>query len=139
MFMENRLIEQGWTHDPSDGFLELVGGIWHRELDGQRQFGFLARPIHANRNGVVHGGMLMTFVDRAFGMSARMASGAERAATVNLNNQFMSPMEIGSFATITPRVAQLTRRLAFMEGSVMCGDVPILSAQGIWRLAARQA
>ncbi|WP_221930816.1 PaaI family thioesterase [Telmatospirillum sp. J64-1] len=127
---------QGWTHTPSEGFLAHVGGLWERNVDGQAEFGFLAEEMHANRNGVVHGGMLMTFIDRAFGQTARLASGAPRAATINLNTSFMMPMRIGSFATLRPKVVKLTKRLAFMEGTVICGDDVLTSAQGVWRLAS---
>jgi uncharacterized protein (TIGR00369 family) len=133
--MDELLFEQGWAHDPSEGLVAHLGGLWHRIKDGAHQFGFLAQPLHANRNGVVHGGMLMVFVDRAFGQTARVTSGARRAATISLNHQFMAPMAIGTFAVITPKVAKVTTRLAFMEGTATCDGEPVVSAQGVWRLA----
>ncbi|WP_427026193.1 PaaI family thioesterase (plasmid) [Aureimonas ureilytica] len=132
---QEALRRAGWTHDPSEGFIEFVGGLWLRESEGAREFGFIAAACHANRNGAVHGGMLMTFVDRAFGMTARLGAGAPRGATVSLSHQFMAPMQIGDFAFVAPRVVTLTPRMAFMDGTVMRGETPLLSAQGVWRLA----
>lgn len=132
--MEEHLIQQGWVHDPSEGLIAHVGGLWNRVHNSTHQFGFLAAPMHANRNGVVHGGMLMVFVDRAYGLTARLKSGATRSATISLNHQFMAPMPIGGFALIEPQVGSLTTRLAFMQGSVTCDNIPIVSAQGVWRL-----
>lgn len=133
--MEQELRTQGWEHDPSEGLIAFLGGLWLRERDGMREFGFIALPHHANRNGVVHGGMMMTFVDRAFGMTSRGASGAARGSTISLSHQFMNPLKIGSFATVQPRIGQLTRRMSFVEGTLMCGETPIMQSQGVWRLA----
>lgn len=133
--MEKQLRADNWTLDPMDGFLNHVGGLWVRRTDGADEFGFIARDIHANRTGVVHGGMLMTFIDRAFGQVARLHAGAQRGATVNLSVNFTAPMQLGQFASLTPKVTHSTTRMAFMEGTVLCGGVVIASAQGVWRLA----
>lgn len=135
MAMEDSLTQDGWLFDPADGFIAHVGGLWRRADDTGAHYGFITREIHANRNGVVHGGMIMTFVDRAFGMHCRLASGAEKAATVSLSHQFVAPLKIGRFATLTPRIVKLTPRMAFVEGTVMCDGEPIVQAQGVWRLA----
>jgi acyl-coenzyme A thioesterase PaaI-like protein len=133
--MEKKLLAQNWTLDPMDGFLHHVGGLWVRQTTGQDEFGFWAQDIHANRNGVVHGGMLMTFIDRAFGQVARLRAGAPRGSTVNLSVNFTAPMQLGQFASLTPKVTHVTARTAFMEGTVFCDGAVIASAQGVWRLA----
>ncbi|GGH45023.1 PaaI family thioesterase [Frigidibacter albus] len=130
------LIADGWTHDPSEGLIAHLGGLWRREVGGRHQLGLWPEPMHANRNGVVHGGMLMTFVDRAFGMTARLVAGAPRGATISLSHQFVAPLQIGSFASVEPKIVKLTTRMAFVEGTVFAGDEPIVQAQGVWRLAA---
>lgn len=132
--MTKELLEDGWVHNPSEGLIAYLGGLWIRERADGHDFAFLADERHANRNGVVHGGMLMTFVDRAFGMSARMAAGAKRGATVSISHQFMMPMEIGQVATVTPRIVKLTRRMAFVEGTVFHETDPVMQAHGVWRL-----
>lgn len=134
--MKAELETDGWVHHPSEGLIAHLGGLWIRETGGRYEFGLLAQPFHANRNGVVHGGMLMTFVDRAFGMTARLRSGAPRGATISLSHQFTAPLRIGGFATVEPRIIRQTRRMAFVEGTVFAGEEPILQAHGVWRLAS---
>lgn len=133
--MEQTLHADGWVHHTAEGLIAHLGGIWIKETDGQRMFGLLPAACHANRNGVVHGGMLMTFVDRAFGMSARLASGARRGATVSLSHQFVAPLQIGTFAVVEPKIVKLTARMAFVEGIVFAENEAIMQAQGVWRLA----
>ena len=132
--MNEKLLLEGWAHDPADGFIEHVGGMWLRGPQGSREFGLLAQPFHANRSGVVHGGMIMTFLDRAFGQTAREVSGANRTATISFTHQFVAPVRIGDFAVSTPRVTRFTGRLAFVEGSLMRDGEVLVTAQGVWRL-----
>lgn len=121
--------------DPDDGFIGHVGGLWHRTHGGQTQFAFVALPIHANRNGVVHGGMLMTFMDRALGQTARLSAGAVRGATISLNHQFLAPVKIGDLVEMTPDVTKTTSRMVFLSGIATVANNPVLSAQGVWRVS----
>jgi|SRR5690606_20046157 len=133
--MREELKAAGWTHDVPAGFIGHIGGLWVRKHNEALQFGFFAEQVHSNRNGAVHGGMLMTFIDRAFGQTVRETTGAPLSATISLAHQFMAPLEIGEFASITPRVPKVTSRLAFVEGTIFVDDRAILSAQGIWRFS----
>jgi len=137
IIMEELLAQKGWLFESADGFIAHIGGLWRLTDQAGEHYGFITRDIHANRNGVVHGGMIMSFVDRAFGMHSRLSSGAEKAATISLSHQFVAPLNLGEFATLTPRIVKLTSRMAFIEGTVMCNDQPIVQAQGVWRLARR--
>lgn len=81
--------------------------------------------------------MLMTFVDRAFGMTARLTSGVPRDATVSMLHQFVAPLQIGSFAMVKAKDREANHTDSLCEGTVYSGDEPILQAHGVWRLAAR--
>lgn len=132
--MQTDLRTFGWTLDPDDGFIGHVGGLWRRESDGKSRFAFVAQHFHANRNGVVHGGMLMTFVDRAMGQTARLATGAVKGATISLSHQFLAPVRLGDLVEMTPVVTSATRRSVFLTGTVFVGETPVVSAQGVWRV-----
>lgn len=133
--MDYDLETSGWHLDPDDGFVGHVGGLWRRDVAGQPQFAFIARDFHANRNGVVHGGMLMTFMDRALGQTARSTTGAARGATVSLTHQFLAPVGIGDLVELTPKVTRATARMVFMTGTAFVADAPVLSGQGVWRVS----
>ncbi len=132
--MENNLKNDGWVLDPDDGFVGHVGGLWRRATNGETQFAFIAKDFHANRNGVVHGGMTMTFVDRAMGQTARTVSGAIRGATISLTHQFLAPVRIGDLVVMTPEVTKMTSRMVFLTGTAFVGEAPVVSAQGVWRV-----
>ena len=53
----------------------------------------------ANRNGVLHGGALMTLADTAGGTAAFMNSGPEMSnATVESKTNFIRPVKVGDIA-----------------------------------------
>ncbi len=133
--MEQSLENAGWRLDPDDGFVGHVGGLLRRVVNGETQFAFIARDIHANRNGVVHGGMLMTFMDRALGQTARHATDAVRGATISLTHQFLAPVRIGDLVEMTPQVTRTTARMVFLTGTALVDDAPVVSAQGVWRVS----
>ncbi|MDD7973124.1 PaaI family thioesterase [Roseinatronobacter alkalisoli] len=133
--MEQDLENAGWRPETDDGFVGHVGGLWRRDINGRMQMAFIARPFHANRNGVVHGGMLMTFVDRAFGQFARVTTGATRGATISLNHNFLAPVRIGDLVEIEPEIVKVTTRLVFVAGTAHVADASVISAQGIFRVS----
>ena len=46
------------------GFIDNSGPFFRTDLvDGRRRYGFRAAAKHANPNGVIHGGVLVRFVD----------------------------------------------------------------------------
>ena len=61
------------------------------------RYGFLADHRHLNRNGMVHGGMIMTFADHAIGLAARTVNRTNSQATVQLDTAFLSGVEEGEF------------------------------------------
>jgi acyl-coenzyme A thioesterase PaaI-like protein len=132
--LEEKLVADGWTFERHEGFIALIGGLWRRSHGNGFDYGFVGGSEHGNRSGFVQGGMLMTIADRAFGMTARAASGAAKSATVSFSAQFMKSMDIGTFAFVRPKVVRLTHSLAFMAGDIFCKDEIIFSAQGVWRI-----
>lgn len=132
---DQTLSDAGWTMGEDDGFVGLVGPFWARSgPKGEMMHGFVAEDRHVNLLGVVQGGMLMTFADRALGLAAWHAAGGAPCTTVQFNMNFIAGAKIGSFIQITPRVVRATRSLIFMEGSLMAGETELATAQGVWKV-----
>jgi acyl-coenzyme A thioesterase PaaI-like protein len=126
----------GWEPVTDDGFIGLVGPIWHIPNDNGLRFAFLADPKHRNRRGVVQGGMIMTFADRALGMTARHASGHKSQATIQLDVHFVDAVQIGDFVEAGAQVVRRTRLLTFMKAELMVGARVVATASGIWKTLA---
>jgi len=130
---------QGWEPVWSDNFIGTVGPIWRRPDSepaehGRRRFGLLAETRHLNINGVVHGGMMMSFADQALGLTARSVNVGHRQATAQLDTHFLSAVQEGEFVEADCRVSRATKSLLFMAGDFTVGDRPVASAHGVWKI-----
>lgn len=127
--------QYGWIR-MDDGFIGLVGPIYHRPFDGGpvSHFRFFAGEKHRNRNDVVQGGMLMTFADRALGFTARRGDMERRQATVQLDSHFIGPVRIGDTVDFTGRILRETGSMVFVQGEMRVGDEVVFSAQGVWKI-----
>lgn len=128
---------EGWAAHIDEGFIEHVGPIWERrDADGMR-YGFAADPKHANLLGVVQGGMLMTFADRALGLCAWQAAEGTPCVTIQFEMQFLSSARIGEFIELRPEVVRRTASLVFLRGVLMAGSRSVAAASGIWKRVPR--
>jgi acyl-coenzyme A thioesterase PaaI-like protein len=129
-----QLASDGWTIVDTTGFLSLIGPLWQRVVNGEPQYALVAQDKHHNRRGVVQGGLLMTFADRACGMTARFVSGRPTLATVQLDVHFVDSGKIGETLLSKPRVVRTTRSLIFMTTEVTANDRCLAMASGVFKI-----
>ena len=127
----------GWAALPDKGFVAMVGPIWTKKEGGRRRFGFLAEQRHVNLIGVVQGGMMMTFADRALGMLAWEAVGGS-VATISYEHQFVGPGRIGSFIELEGEVVRATSSLIFLRGLVTSPHGVVATCQGTWKILSKR-
>lgn len=132
--------EEGWKPMTDDGFIGHVGPIFVKRDGSGPLYGFLTEGKHRNTRGVVQGGMLMTFADRAMGQSIRDTFGPTPIATIQFDMHFVSRCGIDEVVTTRPKIVRSTASIVFVECELMAGNRTIATAKGLWkRLAARQA
>jgi acyl-coenzyme A thioesterase PaaI-like protein len=121
------------------GFSEHIGPFYVRKpKDGYTlAFGFRALAHHANRGGVVHGGMLVSFLDHALGAICFTAAGRRPCSTISLDCSFVSPGRPGDWIECTGEVGRATKDLVFVDGRLLVGDRVVIQAKGIWKVLDR--
>jgi acyl-coenzyme A thioesterase PaaI-like protein len=124
----------GWTLVETSGFLNLVGPLWQRLVDGEHEYAIVAEDKHHNRRGRVQGGLLMTFADRSCGMTARYVSGRPTLATVQMDVHFIDSGKIGETLISKPRVVRVTHSLIFMTTEVTANERCIVTASGVFKI-----
>jgi acyl-coenzyme A thioesterase PaaI-like protein len=129
-----RLEAEGWTIMDDDGFINLVGPLWHRMIGRTPEYAILGQEKHRNRRGVVQGGLLMTLADRTCGMTARFVSGAESLATVQMDTYFVDAARIGDLMVSRPRAVRTTKSLIFMSTEVSVADRVVATAHGVFKI-----
>ncbi len=129
-----RMADAGWSVISDDGFIGLIGPFFQKGTGADLHFGFPTDGRHRNLRGILQGGALMTFADRAMGMTARAASQATKSATIQLDMHFADAVQLGEFVETRPRVIRMTRQMVFMSALLTVQDRVVASANGVWRI-----
>ena len=128
----------GFTPSARGPFTTYNGPFFHRTSeDGGFEHAFYALKRHCNGMGIVHGGMLTTFLD---GLLARAVvntiDGA--AVTVHLSVDFLSMARAGDWVFGDTRVTRKARDLVFVEGRVRVGEREVLRGSGVFKPVRRR-
>ena len=134
-----KLKSDGWSIVETSGFLQLVGPLWQRAVNGEHEYALIAEDKHHNRRGLVQGGLLMTFADRTCGMTARYVSGRPTLTTVQLDTHFVDSGKIGEILLSKPRVVRATRSLIFVSTEVTAEKRCIAIASGVFKILKNDA
>jgi uncharacterized protein (TIGR00369 family) len=134
-----KLKADGWKIAETTGFLSLIGPLWERLKDGSLELALITEDKHHNRRGLVQGGVIMTFADRACGMAARFVSGKPTLATVQLDTHFVETGRIGEILTTRPRVVRSTRSLIFITTEVTVEKRCIAMASGVFKILKNES
>lgn len=125
----------GWTvlrwHD--EGFPTLVGPFWSKKVDGGWAYGLVAEPRHGNAHGIIHGGMLVTFLDQILGVTCWEAAGRAPVVTIQLNTHFVSGGKAGDFIEARAEAVRATRSVVFVRGQLSVGERILATADGVWK------
>jgi len=128
------LESDGWEIVDTSGFLHLIGPFWQRNVDGTYEYALVTEDKHHNRRGLVQGGVIMTFADRACGMSARFVSGKPHLATVQLDVHFVDAGRIGETLITRPHVVRTTKSLIFITTEVTAANRVVATASGVFKI-----
>ncbi len=125
---------QGWTAFDDPGFIALTGPVYHRGEVGAKAFAFKTEDKHVNLVGLVHGGMLATFADRALSICARDAFDGAGCVTIEMNVQFVGAAKIGDVVETVPEIVRKTGSLAVVRATLTSGGKPLAAVSGIWKV-----
>lgn len=128
-------VPDGYEPEPEDNaFVALVGPVF-RKTDGDRaRFLFDAQEKHRNPRGVVHGGMLMTFMDNLLAHVVTRAVGDARKATMSLSCDFVAPARPGQRIEGAGEVTRVTRSMVFARGAITADGATVATGSGVWKL-----
>jgi uncharacterized protein (TIGR00369 family) len=128
---------EGWLKVEEEGFTAVIGPVWYRTTDGGRRYALATLPLHTNKRGIVHGGVIGTFADFALAMESRRATDGASQATIQLDLHFVSSVQIGEFIEADCDVTQATRAVTFASGRFRVGPRIVATAQGVWKIRGR--
>ncbi len=127
---------EGWRELPDETFLALLGTLYQREDAQGVELGLIADERLKNLSGVVHGGAIMTLLDRASGMAVRAASPG-RVATASMTVNFLRSLPVGARVVVRARILRAGRTSFFTEAEALAEDTPVATASGVFLRVAK--
>ena len=118
-------------------FMEKLGDLYYKEDGDGLIYGFFAEEAHTNSNGVVHGGMLFSFLDDILGHTVWRALDKQRCATISLNCDFVASAKPGDWIETRSKISRKGMAVVFMHGELLVKGERILSADGIWKIIGK--
>ncbi|HYF08291.1 MAG TPA: PaaI family thioesterase [Acetobacteraceae bacterium] len=134
MSSSQTLDKESWHPLRMGDVTEFIGPYLRRRTPKGYVYAFQTDERHANINGVLHGGMLVTFADQALGSTVYEATGKRKCVTASLNVQFVNAVKPGEFVECDAEVIRVTRSLVFIRGMLRVGDRVVLAADGVWKI-----
>lgn len=112
-----------------------LGALWTLRDDSGYRYAVQLEPHHANSQGMVHGGVLMTFADHALSLLVWEASGRAPCSTVHLDNHFLSAVYPPAFVELEGEILRQGRSLIFARGILRADGKAVMEASGVWSVA----
>ncbi|MEO6626028.1 MAG: PaaI family thioesterase [Burkholderiaceae bacterium] len=125
-----------------DGFMDVNGPLYYRRAEGTDRnrsvsLGFRVEMRHCNPMKACHGGMLATFTDMLFAVTAHATCEAGRnrfLPTISLQLDYLAGAPLGSWVQGDAQVLRATRNMVFLQGLLSADSVPIARASGIFKI-----
>lgn len=121
-----------WVPHVHDGFVAGLGPVLERRRDGMVEIGLSTEDRHRNLGGIVHGGVLMTLIDRTIGINCREVAAGELMATASMTVNFLRRVRLGEFLEFRCSLRKQGRKAIFADASVFVGDKLIATATGVF-------
>lgn len=107
-------------------------GPYYQRFEGRRSYrGFRVRHNHCNSAGILHGGMLVSFIDALMGLAVWRHMRI-MPLTMRLTTDFISIARPGDWVEGMAEVTDDQDGVVFVGGKVSCGARTVLTAHGLF-------
>ena len=122
----------GWRQLEDDTFVALLGPVRARDVEDGVEIALEGGAHLRNLSGAMHGGVLMTLLDRAGGMAVRGAAAGSRVATASIAVSFLRPVRPEEPVTIRARLRKGGRSAHFVDAEAWAGGRLVATAQALY-------
>lgn len=124
-----------WEPLLGQAFFDALGPMLVRTLpNGEPRHAMRLEERHLNHYGIVHGGVIMSFLDHALGIHSGRSHDAPSQATMNLTVSFVDAARAGDLIEAEVETVRTTRSVMFVRGTARVGERVVATADGVWKL-----
>jgi uncharacterized protein (TIGR00369 family) len=124
---ESQTGDGAWERSNDGTFVAALGEVFLRRRNGLIEVALQTDERHRNLSGIVHGGAIMTLLDRVMGINCRQAA-QEPAFTATITVNFLRPVTTGSMIVATCNLRKVGRRALFAEAQATVGESVVATA-----------
>jgi uncharacterized protein (TIGR00369 family) len=121
-----------WRSLSDDGFTGTIGPLNYRERDDLVEVLLLTSSKHKNLSGIVHGGVIMTLIDRVIGLNCARKRPGERTPTASLTVNFLRSVRVGEPLLAKCILRKLGRNALFVDAEVYVADILVATGTGTY-------
>lgn len=126
---------QDWTRREMKGLPAGLDALWTQKSDEGWRYAIKLDESHANAQGMIHGGVMMTFLDHALSLLIWEKSGRAICSTVQLDSHFLSAVKPPAFLELDAEIIKQGKKMAFVRGRLRQGDKIVMEATGVWSIS----
>lgn len=124
-----------WTRREMKGIPASLGALWtHRDERGWH-YGVQLDESHANAQGLIHGGVLMTLMDHGLSLLVWEAAGRATCSTIHLDSHFLASVSPPAFVELDGQISRQGRTVVFARGVLRVAGEEVMQATGVWSIA----
>ena len=120
------------------GIPASLGVLWTQRDDSGWRYGVQLDESHCNSQGLIHGGVLMTFMDHGLSLIIWEAVGRAMTSTIHLDSHFLAAVRPPAFVELDTRILRQGRNTVFARGTLRVGETPVMEATGVWSIDASE-
>ena len=134
----NDNLSTAWTKKAMRGIPASLGALW-TQRDGDRwRYAIQLDESHANAQGFIHGGVMMTFLDHALSLLVWEQSGRAMCTTVQLDSHFLAGVKPPAFLELDAEILRQGKKTAFARGVLRQDGEAVMEATGVWNILAKR-
>ncbi|OUS23969.1 hypothetical protein A9Q99_25790 [Gammaproteobacteria bacterium 45_16_T64] len=139
------IIPEGFDEGGYAPFSKHIGPLSYKKAKDnngnvQGSAGLVMTETHIGGNNRGHGGLMLTLLDEAMGMTAALQKdGGHPVVTVSMQTNFIAGTVPGEFIHATGTIVETTATMAFVDGKAWCGDTLVGSASGVWKYLRKRS
>lgn len=126
---------QQWSRREMKGLPAGLDALWTQKSDQGWRYAIQLDESHANAQGMIHGGVMMTFLDHALSLLVWEQSGRAHCSTVQLDSHFLAAVKPPAFLVLEAEILKQGKKMAFVRGCLRQEDKLVMEATGVWSIS----
>lgn len=130
-------VPEGFERSDRGPFSSYNGPLYHKQSADGRVHGFRVLKRHCNGHGILHGGMMMAFMDGVLAHAVWEKVGGS-ILTLRMNSDFVAIGRPNDWVEGRSWVTKMAKSVVYVRGELTVGERQIMSANGVFKVMRRR-